>query len=182
MLRNDPSSNYAIRLLSIVSIVSLISICFCLQGTTISQASGKSAASRPEVRSSYKPLEYTSIDNRSKVKWGCLEGKSFARDPSGEAVWLTSTQLMKRVVERTEPNLPMLGRGHLRGSVILQVLIDDSGKVQCARGIRGRPLAVSAVLDAIRKWVFRPYASNGKAQSVLGILNVPYDIKGHSMG
>jgi protein TonB len=56
------------------------------------------------------------------------------------------------------------------GSVQVQVMISEDGRVIEATSISGHPLLRSAAVDAARKWVFKPTMLNGipvKVQSTL---------------
>lgn len=108
--------------------------------------------------------------------WSCLRRRDLLRDSRGRAVWLDSPELMDRVVEKQPIVRPgSLGKNKLRGAVNIQVLIDKSGRVICARGLKGHPLGVSAAISSLRKWSFRPFIVNGKSKPVAGVLTLPYD-------
>jgi outer membrane biosynthesis protein TonB len=84
---------------------------------------------------------------------------------------------MQRVLEKQPvPRPSLLGKSRLRGDVIVQVLINEYGKVDCIRAIKGHPLAISSAVDCVSKWVFKPYSGNGQmTKCVLGTLIIPYD-------
>jgi outer membrane biosynthesis protein TonB len=83
---------------------------------------------------------------------------------------------MNLAIQRTPVERPgLLGKNSIRGEVSVEVLIDEQGKLQCARGIGGHPIAIPAAIWAIRKWTFNPYSVRGRAKSVLGTLIIPFD-------
>ena len=72
---------------------------------------------------------------------------------------------------KAQPIYPAVAkRMQAAGSVQVQVLISEEGRVIEATAVSGHPLLLSAAADAARKWVFKPTKLNGipvKVQSVL---------------
>src|SRR5262245_34486534 len=72
---------------------------------------------------------------------------------------------------KAQPVYPAVAkRMQAAGSVQVQVLISEEGRVIEANAVSGHPLLLSAAVDAARKWVFKPTKLNGipvKVQSVL---------------
>src|SRR5262245_15359617 len=72
---------------------------------------------------------------------------------------------------KAQPIYPEVAkRMQAAGSVQVQVLISEEGRVIEATAVSGHPLLRSAAADAARKWVFKPTKLNGipvKVQSVL---------------
>ena len=113
---------------------------------------------------------------RSLKGWPCVAGQEYLRDSRRRPVWLNSHELMERVLEKQPIARPsLLGKSGLQGDVTVQVLINVSGKVECVRAVKGHPLAISAAVECVSKWVFKPHTLNGHRKSVLGILRIPYD-------
>ena len=125
--------------------------------------------------------ERSSGQERSQVKgshksWACLKRTNLLRDRHGRPIWLASSELMDRVVERQPIERPgPLGKNSLQGAVSIEVLINKAGKVICARGVEGHPIAIAAAIHSLRKWIFRPYTVNSKSKTVAGVLTVMYD-------
>jgi len=46
------------------------------------------------------------------------------------------------------------------------VLIDPEGKVICTHLLNGHPILNDAVVDAAKKWTFKPLEDNGKSVAV----------------
>lgn len=106
----------------------------------------------------------------------CVQTGDSAVDENGTPVWLTSDDLMRRVIEKSELTFPMLGHGHLRGAVKIDVRIDARGSVACAHAIDGHPIAIASAMAAIREWKFKPFIQSGKPVPVLGHLTISYDV------
>lgn len=108
--------------------------------------------------------------------WGCLKRPDLLRDSEGRPIWLGSSELLDRVIEKQRIERPgQLGKNSLEGVVSVEVLINKHGKVSCARGSEGHPIAIGAAIHSLRKWTFRPYIVSGKPKAVVGVLTVPYD-------
>lgn len=117
-------------------------------------------------------VPYTSTDKN----WSCLKRKDLLRDKQGRPVWLTSEELLDHVIERGPIERPgPLGKNTLRGVVSIRVLINKHGKIICAQGVDGHPMAIGAAIHSLRRWTFKAFTLSGERKSVVGILNLPYD-------
>jgi TonB family protein len=68
------------------------------------------------------------------------------------------------VVERVEPQYPDSARlANIQGPVVLQVDVSDKGTVQQLRALSGDPQLVTAAVEAVQHWRFKPYAPRGEA-------------------
>lgn len=59
----------------------------------------------------------------------------------------------------------------LEGQVLVEILVDEKGKVSCARVVSGHPLLVASAIDAAKDWTFRPVKQDGKKVSFYGHLS-----------
>jgi TonB family protein len=65
-----------------------------------------------------------------------------------------------QVIERVPPEYPELARkAHIKGTVIVKILVDQSGNVIRACGLKGHPLLRSAAVTAALKWKFKEWCS-----------------------
>jgi TonB family protein len=68
---------------------------------------------------------------------------------------------------KVDPIYPPLARvARVQGTVVLRVTISKTGNVQKVSLVSGHPLLVSAAIDAVKQWKFRPYLSNGSPAKV----------------
>jgi len=109
--------------------------------------------------------------------WPCIKDKNFARDENGSPIWLESEELMKRLISYTKLELPMLGHGHMKGEITVDVFINEDGEVECLRAVEGQPLAMKSVFDQVPKWKFKPYKIKEKPIPFLGTLIILYEFK-----
>lgn len=115
-------------------------------------------------------------DKSTDKNWSCLKRKDLLRDKQGRPVWLTSEELMDRVIEREPIERPgPLGKNNLRGIVNIRILINKHGKVICAQGVSGHPMAIGPAIHSLRKWTFKAFRVSGERKSVVGVVNLPYD-------
>ena len=110
--------------------------------------------------------------------WSCLKRKDLLRDKEGRPVWQTSETLMDWVVEKEPIQRPgPLGKNNLRGVVRIRILINKHGKVVCAQGVDGHPMAIGPAIHSVRRWTFKAFIVNGERKSVAGVLDLPYDFR-----
>jgi TonB family protein len=64
---------------------------------------------------------------------------------------------------------------HLRGSVLLQVIITENGEVRDLKVKGGHPLLVRAAIEAVSQWRYRPFLLNGKP--IQKRVDIPVDFK-----
>src|SRR5437016_4060297 len=86
---------------------------------------------------------------------------------------------MRDHVDHVEPLKPsVLDKGlNLAGSVIVEVRFDTSGKVACAHAKSGHPIAISAAMEAVQKWTFKPLVSSGVAKGGCGLIRIKYRLR-----
>jgi TonB family protein len=76
-----------------------------------------------------------------------------------------------RVVNLPRPTYSPLARAaHVQGTVVVQVLIDEEGKVVAAAAISGHPLLQSGSVKAAREAVFTPTKLDGAPVKVTGVV------------
>ncbi len=68
-------------------------------------------------------------------------------------------------------------RSRLQGVVIVECVIDERGRVQDARVVKGLPLLDAAALDAVRQWAYAPSLLNGVPVPVLMDVTVTFQLR-----
>jgi TonB family protein len=99
---------------------------------------------------------------------------------SSEVICLSTKQIHDQV-DHIEPLRPSgLGKDlNLRGTVVVEVRFDLDGKVECFRAKSGHPIAISAAVEAIPKWTFKPLLSNGVPRAGCGRITIKYRLRDH---
>lgn len=68
------------------------------------------------------------------------------------------------LVKRVEPIYPVVAQlAAIDGIVILDAIVDEHGRVQSVKALRGHPLLVKAAIDAVEQWQYEPLKLNGRA-------------------
>jgi periplasmic protein TonB len=79
----------------------------------------------------------------------------------------TSSMLQGSLAHRVEPVYPPMARiARVQGAVVLEAVISKTGTIENLRLISGHPLLVSAAIEAVSQWRYRPYLLNGEAIEV----------------
>ena len=75
------------------------------------------------------------------------------------------------------PEYPDLAkRAGIRGAVVLECLIDASGRIADVRVLSGHPLLAPAAVSAVSRWLYTPTLLNGGAVPVLLTVTVRFDL------
>jgi len=70
-------------------------------------------------------------------------------------------------IHDVEPHYPREAQKKgIQGDVILQATIDTKGNLTNLKIVQGDPILVSAAVDAVKKWKYRPYILNGEPVDV----------------
>lgn len=79
----------------------------------------------------------------------------------------TSSMLQGSLIRRVEPVYPPLARSaRIQGAVVLAAIISKAGSIEHLQVLSGHPLLVSAAVDAVSQWRYRPYVLNGEVIEV----------------
>lgn len=66
------------------------------------------------------------------------------------------------LTRRINPNYPPLARqARVQGTVLLEATIGKDGSIENLHVISGHPMLVSAAVEAVKQWKYRPYLLNG---------------------
>jgi protein TonB len=75
------------------------------------------------------------------------------------------------------PVYPVIAReAKVEGTVILEAVIDPTGRVDHVRVLRSRPLLDQAAVDAVRGWRYTPTLLNGVPVPVLLTITVRFTL------
>jgi hypothetical protein len=97
---------------------------------------------------------------------------------SSDLVCLSAKKMRKQIDHMESLRPSGLGKGlYLSGSLVLEVRFEANGKVACSRALSGHPIAISAAMEAIPKWTFKPLIVNGVAKGGCGRINIKYRLR-----
>jgi TonB family protein len=99
-------------------------------------------------------------------------GKESAATPLGvqlpgesSAIVLSSKGAETRLAQSVPPKYPVeASSGEAEGTVLLKEVVDENGKVEGVRLIEGNATLATAAIKAVKKWRYRPYIRDGKAE------------------
>lgn len=99
---------------------------------------------------------------------------------SADTICLTPKE-MRSHVDHIEPLHPSgLGTGlNLAGTVVVEIRFGSDGKVACSHVKSGHPIAISAAMEAIPKWTFKPEVSSGAMKGGCGLITIKYKLRDH---
>lgn len=112
----------------------------------------------------------------AQVPTACCNCENSAR--SDDVICLSPKE-MRNQVDHIEPLKPSgLGKGlNLAGTVVVEIRFEAGGKVTCVRARSGHPIAISAAIEAVPKWTFKPVVSNGVAKAGCGRITIKYRLR-----
>lgn len=91
--------------------------------------------------------------------------------PKPKTETVTSRVLASKAINLPQPPYPPMARQiHVQGSVNVQILVDEQGKVISAQAVSGHPLLTSAAKEAAMRARFTPTLLNGQAVKVQGVI------------
>jgi protein TonB len=84
------------------------------------------------------------------------------------------------VVRKILPVYPPLARNaRIQGQVVLQAVISKQGAIEDLKVVAGHPMLVSAAIDAVRQWRYRPYVLNNEPVEVETQITVNFSLGGN---
>jgi TonB family protein len=89
-------------------------------------------------------------------------------------------EAMKHILKQTEAVYPPLAeQTRISGTIILEVLIDSSGKTSVRRVISGHPLLITSAMNAVSSWKYQPFEVDGKPAPVITFVMVVFSLNGN---
>jgi protein TonB len=78
-------------------------------------------------------------------------------------VRIPSAEASKAAIKTVTPTYPSMAKQmNVAGSVELDAIIDETGKVASVKVLKGNPLLTGAAEAALKKWTFKPFTREGK--------------------
>ena len=103
-------------------------------------------------------------------------GPGSGGDPTGGAYAVGGQIRLPLKLRNANPEYPDLARrAGIRGEVVLECLIDTSGRITHVRVISGHPLLAPAAAKGVSQWLYRPTELNGVAVPVLLTVTVHFN-------
>lgn len=84
------------------------------------------------------------------------------------------------LIYRVQPTYPTLARqARIQGPVELRAIISKNGTIENLTVLSGHAMLVSAAIDAVKKWRYRPYLLNGEPIEVETGITVNFVLSGN---
>lgn len=94
-----------------------------------------------------------------------------------KAVTVTERELRAAAQQKVEPDYPAVARQiRLTGEVELEIVVDEHGAVEKASVLRGNTLLTGPSLQAIRKWKFKPFGTDGEPSRANGTIKFSFQM------
>jgi hypothetical protein len=106
-------------------------------------------------------------------KQHCQYTEPVFMDDIGKERWLTSKDLKKRAINKVSPE-PFYGLRNLNAVVVVDLLVNTKGEVECIKADNGPSILRHPSLLAAKKWIFKPMIVNGKPIAYLGRISFIY--------
>lgn len=86
-----------------------------------------------------------------------------------DAKHISTDEAMAALVEKVNPEYPPLAKQlKLAGQVEVQATIEEDGAVGDVTTVSGNPVLAKAVVDAVKKWKFKPFKSKVMSNFTVG--------------
>jgi TonB family protein len=90
---------------------------------------------------------------------------------------VSAEDLREQLLYRVAPIYPPLARqARIQGTVRLRIVINQIGEVRDTQVVSGHPMLAPAAVDAVKKWKYMPYESDGKAVEVQSDVQVIFTL------
>lgn len=83
------------------------------------------------------------------------------------------------LLHEVKPMYPQIAKAaRVSGSVVLQATISKDGTIQGLKVVSGHPMLVSAAVEAVKQWRYKPYMLNGEPVEVETQITVNFTLAG----
>ena len=154
----------------ILLLISIFLMCTVIVFSRQEKSSSEQTASKRDQTSSREVdriLEDLKL-KREDVVESCLENCEKAQEPSKKVSGGGLVTKMKAAYP------PIAVAARASGKVLVQIVINEEGKVIAAQSISGHPLLQAAAVRAARESTFNPYLLEGAPTKVMGTLTYKF--------
>lgn len=107
------------------------------------------------------------------------DSASTASNPNSAAAHsVPPAEMAKNILHKVPPVYPPDAKeAGIQGTVVLQAIIDKSGRVDSLKVISGPAELQQSALDAVRQWTYKPFLVDGEAVEVKTTVNIIYSLQ-----
>ncbi|MGA3101516.1 MAG: TonB family protein [Terracidiphilus sp.] len=86
----------------------------------------------------------------------------------------------QHLTQKTDPVYPPIAAAaRIEGDVVISVVVDMKGQVESEKVLSGPAMLQQATLDAVKKWQFAPFTTDGTEAPVTTTLTIPFHLEHH---
>jgi len=106
-----------------------------------------------------------------------FSGKSNTNVSGPKPIMVSAGVATGLLVRKTQPIYPSIARSaRVQGTVTLTATITSSGKVANIKVVSGPPMLRQSAIDAVKTWLYKPYALNGYPTDVETTINLVFSL------
>jgi TonB family protein len=95
-----------------------------------------------------------------------------------QPVELESKTASKLLVKQVTPEYPSIARvNYIRGQVRMLITVAPSGRVSLAHVVQGHPFLAASALEAVGRWVYRPWMTASGPTEFRTMVNVNFTLR-----
>jgi TonB family protein len=122
-----------------------------------------------------RDLQRAATELRTAAEQGRPTGISGPGQTSGTPVRVGGNITPPKRTKQVNPEYPEIAKSaKVQGVVIMEIVVDEQGRVAEARVLRSIPLLDQAALDAVRQWEFTPTMLNGSPVPIVMTVTVQF--------
>lgn len=92
----------------------------------------------------------------------------------GEPKKVSRSEALAAVLSKVQPDYPTIAKQlNLHGTTEMEALVSEDGLVEKVNIVSGNPVLTKPSAEALKKWKFRPFLSDGKPAKAL--VSVTFD-------
>lgn len=145
--------------------------------STPTQSPPTSVAREKRAEEPKKAVENNSAPNNEETKVAENKPQPVQPAPVKDSSPLQVGSLIEYATEKANPMYPPAARMMRKtGTVRVEVLVDEQGKIEDIKNSSGESLLQRAALDAIKKWKFKPFVRDGQPVKATGYVNFNFNL------
>ncbi len=108
---------------------------------------------------------------------GCV-GSIFAMLSVAQDVVQMDEQALRQHVASQVPAVypPIAKAARIEGTVVLEIRVAVSGKIESMKAVSGPPMLLQAAMDSLRQWSYRPFEKGGIPVAVTGRVSIVFSL------
>jgi TonB family protein len=94
-----------------------------------------------------------------------------------EVSGVSAEEIQQHIDHQVAPVYPPIAKAaRVQGVVVMDLRIDEKGKIGATKVVSGPPMLQQAAIDCVKQWTFRPFESNGSPIAVAGKVTISFEL------